>query len=127
MTELRSAGFFRELDHGDAEGPSLHDARSAGPLAHEADIIVYLAYSPVVTWSPTLTRDVLGGGAPIDTLAIHSDGVWAWPSDLVHYVGTYHVALDPDFLAHMEARSWRPPSEDEVEVDTSGLGLPTPD
>jgi len=37
-----------------------------------------------------------------------SDGVYVWPSGLVHYVRDHHVGLPPEFVAHVVARAGEP-------------------
>ena len=36
-----------------------------------------------------------------------SDGVWAWPSGLAHYVTAHHIALPDEFLAHARAQGFQ--------------------
>ncbi|HEX3764094.1 MAG TPA: hypothetical protein VHW23_35615 [Kofleriaceae bacterium] len=50
---------------------------------------------------------------------IHTDGAYAWPEDLAYYVERYHVALPPEFLAHLATAKWKAPAD----VDTSTIEL----
>jgi hypothetical protein len=53
---------------------------------------------------------------PIGSLEILTDGVYAWPSDLVYYITKYHVRISSKFVEHMQEHRWEVPtlSEDEL-------------
>jgi hypothetical protein len=36
-----------------------------------------------------------------------TDGTWAWPEGLAHYVGAHHIALPDPFLEHARAQTFR--------------------
>ena len=50
------------------------------------------------------------------TLSMLSDGHWIWPDYLAYYVSRYGIELAPEFLAHVQSRSWKSGalSDDEV-------------
>jgi hypothetical protein len=107
MKNLENVGFFEELPHGYPHGGSL--AAAVGKLGDEniKDIIGYLRAGKLFVVSPGVAIDVLSKDRQlIGTLAIQTDGDWAWPSDLAYYVQTYRVALPPTFVQHMRTRRW---------------------
>jgi hypothetical protein len=117
--KLRRVGFFRELRHGHKEGPSLRDAVRAWAREDEGGIVAYLRGCPVLIASPGRAKDVLDpGGGRAGTGSVKTDGVWAWPDDLPHYVERYHVELPAEFLAHISARKYQVPrGVDEGSID----------
>lgn len=109
-------GFFRELSHGKKDGPELKQALRAAGDPEEAKVVRYLRAGKVFMASPGIVRDVVDSESPmIGSLSILTDGRYAWPSDLAHYVERYHVRLPEDFLAHMAAQHWRVPQSIELE------------
>ncbi|TMR08214.1 hypothetical protein ETD86_48800 [Nonomuraea turkmeniaca] len=105
---IKQAGFFRELEHGDPSGPSIH--MSLGNLAGEVNEIVdYLSDAPILAATGTTVKDILGErGAIIGIINIQTDGEWAWPSDLAYYVEKYRVGI-PDELGKRIAHLHSPP------------------
>lgn len=100
--DLLAVGFFRELDHGQPDDPSIGDAVGRGDPAVKRRILDHLAGGTVLQVVFTIVTDVLDGtDAPIGPLVIRGDGTWAWPSDLAHYVELYDVALPPEFVDHV--------------------------
>jgi hypothetical protein len=80
---LRRVGYFKELPHGDPEGPALSENIDRSHQESDARIVRYLARGNVLATAPMTTYDVLGAtGQPIGTLQIMTDGTWEWPSDL---------------------------------------------
>ena len=122
---MKLVGFFSELPHGSSDGPSL--AAAVGQLDDDTarHVAGYLNAGTVIV--PTLgTRcfDLLSEEKPdIGPLAIHSDGEWAWPSDLGFYVAKYRVGLPAEFIDHARQRGWRPPelSAEEISAATNDL------
>jgi hypothetical protein len=116
-SRLKQVGFFRELRHGDPHGPSLMEAR--GGLSHEnrAAILHYLRSASILCVAACLFDDALDSSRQsIDNLAIATDGEWKWPTDLPYYVERYEVAIPEEFLAHIQANGWRPPSLSDDEL-----------
>ncbi|MEZ4399058.1 MAG: hypothetical protein R3B06_03520 [Kofleriaceae bacterium] len=103
---LKTAGFFRELIHGDEGGASLIDLRQAVALMGEGRIVEYLRKGVPLIVSPGVVYDVLDGEGPIGTGAILTDGEWAWPDDLAYYLEKYHVALPEDFVNWVVERGY---------------------
>lgn len=104
---LQRAGFFADLPHGDEDGGSLEEARNDAPQPHEARIVAYLRAAPVLVSEAEPVVDVLDSDeASIGPASIHTDGVWAWPADLAHYVERYHVTLPTPFIEHLVDRGY---------------------
>lgn len=113
MTRLRRVGFFREMRHGDAAGPSLHEARRAVASPDDVHIVNYLNSGKIYVATPGPSVDVLDERRPrIAPPHVMTDGVYCWPGDLSYYVQKYHVRLADDFVAHMEANGWAVPDVD---------------
>ncbi|HEY4244251.1 MAG TPA: hypothetical protein VGM88_30770 [Kofleriaceae bacterium] len=110
-------GFFRELKHGEATGPSLRESVRDHAQPDEAKLVAYLKGAPGLIASPGPVRDVLAPGAPIGTRSISTDGVYAWPGDLPYYVAKYHVALPAKFLAHVALEGTAPAFEIDEDLE----------
>ncbi|MYS82709.1 YrhB domain-containing protein [Embleya scabrispora] len=121
-------GVYRELTGRDPAAPGIHDVAGLIPRAFEAEVVGYLRAGAVLAATTTVAYDELSRDrSPIGGLAVRTDGTWFWYSDLAHYVETYHLALDPRFLAHAAKLEWRPPelSADRLRVPEGDLGAGT--
>ncbi len=117
---VERVGFFSELDHGDDDGPSLVTARRYEASPHAEHIVAYLNAGALFIACAGITNDVLDPEHPIiGAPHIRTDGVYAWPADLAHYVAVHHVALPEAFVRHAEANGWRVP--EGVDVTTLEL------
>ncbi len=116
--KLKRYGFFRELAHGDPDGPSL--ARLSGRAPYDDStkkrIAEYLESGHLYIGCPGTVVDVLaeGNATPIGSPDILTDGEWAWPGDLSYYVSRYRVPVPQDMLDTMEKNGWRVPQQVEV-------------
>jgi hypothetical protein len=122
MIKLKRVGFFKELGHGDEQGQSLKASIADTPQEHEAEILYYLEHGILFIATPGIVFDVLANsrkiiGAP----HILTDGIWAWPKDLVYYVKKYHCRLPEDFVEHMKSRNWEPPTKEEVDFGSISI------
>jgi hypothetical protein len=114
---LRKVGFFRELRHGDPDGPSLEMARSQLGLSERSRIALYLRGGGVVATTGTLVGDYFDRRASgVATAEVRTDGIWVWPADLAFYVEKYGVGLPSEFLQHMEGQEFEPPLLEEGEI-----------
>ncbi|MDG9688299.1 hypothetical protein QC334_37190 [Streptomyces sp. DH18] len=112
-------GGFRELEHGSPDGPSIWTAVRPAAPEHEGDLVRYLHAGSTLVATPSAVPDVLSeSGAIIGGLHLLTDGHWLWYSDLAHYVGRYHVELDPAFIEHARGSNWSVPqiSNDRLEA-----------
>ena len=116
---LQKIGFFRELPHGDPDGPSLREACAQAPGADDARILAYLRAGHVYIATMGPTTDVLDGATMVPPPHICTDGHLAWPADLVYYVERYHARLPREAVEHMAARAWQVPAA----VDLRSLSL----
>jgi hypothetical protein len=103
-------GGFRELGFGEDDGPSIHLAVRAAAQPDEEELVDYLRAGTLVVVTGSTVTDELDPLRPriATSLALLTDGAWMWRSDLAHYVGRYHFALDPRFVAHARDHGWRP-------------------
>ena len=96
---ITRVGFFRELSHGEPDGPSLHDAlEHAEDQADRAVIVKYLRSGRVIAAAAGPTHDVLSPDkTPHLPLKICTDGRFVWPADYAYYVDRYRIPV-PDAL-----------------------------
>ena len=115
---LREVGFFRELEHGDRDGPSLRDAVTESPRQDREHLAGYLRSGSVIAATGgMLVDDVLDPERTnVAELMVLTDGEWLWLSDLAYYFEEYKVALPEDFVDHMRALDWTPPSLSDDEL-----------
>lgn len=110
-TELHLVGFPRDEASPDpCDILHLLDRRAAAPHPDEARIADYLRRGQPYIASPGVTFDVLDGRGPIGSGTILTDGVWAWPDDLAHYLETYHVELPEAFVTAIVRAGFTPPT-----------------
>jgi hypothetical protein len=108
MIRLRGVGFNPQ---------GLRDATSIVAHPDEHRIVAYLTGGNVLFARAGYITDVINPSINGLSTGVMTDGVYAWPCELRHYVETYHVELAEDFVAHMRANDWRPPAEDSIELD----------
>lgn len=116
---LRKAGFFRELRHGDPNGPSLPDARERIPPIERPRIAGYLRGGSVLASTGRAVGDWFEtSNTAVAPMNIRTDGVWVWPGDLAFYVERYGVAVPEELVAFMASRSWvaKVLTEEELQV-----------
>ncbi|WP_145450686.1 hypothetical protein [Gimesia panareensis] len=119
--ELRPVGFFNEC-FGGSSGPALMEAVRPSSHAEENEMASYLDQGKVFACIMGQARDVLspdrevaGSGA----CHILTDGVWAWPAFLSHYLRRYHVELPVELWEQAKRRAWTVP----VDIDLAELSL----
>ncbi|MFD4127167.1 hypothetical protein ACFXKK_10470 [Streptomyces globisporus] len=113
----RFVGDFRDLEHGSPDGPSLRSAVGAEAPSNAVELVKYLLSGALLAATTTLVHDVLTpDNSVIGGLHLLTDGHWFWYSDLAHYVEHYHVALDPQFIAHAQASGWTVPQLDDADL-----------
>lgn len=120
--KLKKVGFFRELRHGDENGPSLKTCIRSEPQEDEAKIINYLKSGICFISCSGITQDVLDPSSEFRIPPhILTDGVWAWPQDIVYYVQKYHAQLPSIFVDHMKSNNWTVISENKMDLLTLEL------
>jgi hypothetical protein len=119
---LRRVGFFRELAHGDPDGPSVREVAERGAYDDQAALLRYLRGGTLLVATPGVVDDVLADSPMvIGPPHLYTDGVYVWPADLPYYVEHYRVALPAGFLDAVAARGYRPPAEDELDLGALAL------
>ena len=114
MRKLKRIGFFRELEHGDPEGPSLVASCRDSQRPIEADIVAYLKEGCLLVGTPGVTTNFFSSEQVVGSPDILTDGIWAWPSDLAFYLETYHVELPNEFVEHVNRNSFCVPQALDV-------------
>lgn len=106
---MKSAGFYRQLLHGNAQGPDLGEAVAHPIPEAERDVLSrYLRECPVLAATSRSADDVLDPTkTKVSRINIHTDGEWEWPEDLAYYVETYGARLPPGLAKR--AQELRPP------------------
>lgn len=123
---LLMAGNFRELGFlraiGGAAPPSFVAARGkSGRTAKTTESVArYLRAGWELGPRPQQRSDVFEPSIPAGHTGLLTDGVYAWPHLLAHYVERYDVALPPDFEERMRKRMWSPP----MAIDTNAVVRP---
>lgn len=102
MVQLIPIGFFRELRHsGNPQGPSLQEARRLQPGPYQAQVVDYLKQGTLLVGCLGLVRDFfVGGGPPIASPHLLTDGRHIWYRDLPYYVGHYNVKVPDEFIEY---------------------------
>lgn len=120
--KLTKVGFFRELRHGDRDGPSLYDAVQREGHPDEPKILGYLRAGVIAIVVPMVAGNILH--PEMDkrvSVPILTDGVWAWPNDLQLYVETDHVTLPVLFVRHMMENDWKVPDRSSMALEAFEL------
>ena len=116
--KLKKYGFFKELRHGDENGISLKVLINKNASTNEDKFVKYLKKGVVFIACPGIVKDVLDEkGGIIGSPHILTDGVWAWPADLIYYIEKYHIKIPNDFEKHMMDNSWIPPIEGNINFE----------
>lgn len=117
---LIPVGFYREFRGGQPHEPSVRDAVQTDAAPHEAEILRYLGAGEALITTSSLVADVLDPEfGIIGPPHILTDGIYAWPAILPHYVKRYHVRLSEEFVLHMSANNWSIPSS----INFNGLKI----
>jgi len=115
---LKKIGFFKELMHGDENGPELKKQIRNSSGNEEESIINYLNSGILYIASPGIVSDVLQKSDVIICAPhIFTDGVWAWPGDLSYYVKNYHVELPEEFIKYIKRKDYKIPLESEIDLE----------
>lgn len=95
--DVQRVGMYRELPHGEAEGPSILEK---DPLSVEVKetVVGYLRSGAILAVSGARAVDYFTG-SDIGALNLLTDGDWIWYSDLSHYLDSYDVRLSAEFVS----------------------------
>jgi hypothetical protein len=121
-------GFFRELRHGDPEGPSIDEAL-ADPLepALRDTVARYLEQGSVVVATTARADDVLEPARrDVSGINVLSDGTDVWSEDFAYYVRRYGARVPDEIVAR--ARAGAPPrlSPEAIVAVAERLAPPPP-
>ena len=106
--KLQPVGFFSDLPHGDATAPPLSAVLGRMCAPDSVKIAAYLHAGAPFIVAPQRVGDVLNPDSRFaTTLGVLTDGAWAWPTDLGHYVLTYAVDLPAAFVDHVRACNYQ--------------------
>ncbi|WP_234367425.1 hypothetical protein [Streptomyces pluripotens] len=110
---IKQAGFYRELGgsgHDTPPAPSLRDAARSSGEWDEDRLVAYLEASHEIYTTMGAERDVIADDVWITGAgSLVTDGTFVWPTELAYYVQRHHVALLPEFAAHIRARNYISP------------------
>ena len=115
--KLIATGFFSELKHGRPEGGSLRASLQPAAGPDDAQLVAYLRSGKRLMVAPGPVRDVLAKNAIIGTLEILTDGTFAWPSDLAHYIERHHAQPPAALLEHARTNRFSMPAVDVSTVE----------
>ena len=96
---LRMVGNYRELPHGEQDGPSISE-RKQYDAPVKLHLLTYLTSGPVLAASGSVVVDYFDG-SQIGPLNLQTDGRWVWYSDLAHYLDKWDVELESAFIDHV--------------------------
>lgn len=107
---VKFVGYFRELRHGRADGPSFVHAKGRFN-GNVEEVVRYLESAATLATASGILYDKFRDDGPrIGPLAIKTDGEWTWPSDLAYYLKEYAVELPDEFVVKVHRRKGDPPS-----------------
>ncbi|WP_051267096.1 hypothetical protein [Nakamurella lactea] len=116
MTDLDRVGFFRELPHGDADGPELTEAIAEPLPADQREVVAnYLDRGSVLVATTGTADDVLSPDRrAVADISMHTDGTALWPGDLGYYVRNYGARVPKALLDRAMAGPPPPLTDDEL-------------
>jgi len=117
---LVPVGFYRELRGGSPHQPSLRQAVRSSAMPDAVNVIKYLKAGKILVATGGPVSDVLDPKRGlIGPPHVVTDGTYAWPAILTHYVERHNVHLPHAFIAHMAVRDWNI----SPELDVQGLDI----
>jgi hypothetical protein len=128
IVTLIELGFFRELRHGDPQGPSIVDALEH-PLPPELRDTVarYLERGTVVIATTGRADDVVDpANRDVSGINVRSDGDVVWSEDLASYVRTYGARVPDEVVRRARAGAPRPLDPDAVQELVGRFAPPPP-
>jgi len=107
--KVHEIGRFRELGYEHLpDSPSLRDACGKRTPNDKDKVVRYLRSAVVFIFSPGVVDDCFDGSYA-GSMSLLTDGTYAWPGSLAHYVERYDVVLPEEFERFMESNGWRVP------------------
>lgn len=116
---ITSQGYYKEMPHGNPEGPSIKDFIGKEDRSLIDKICAYLQAGIPLAVTPGVVEDVICpqkgiAGSP----SSFTDGTWVWPGDLSYYVKNYQLKLPDEFIHSMIEHDWAIPiTPEEIDLD----------
>ena len=111
---MKIIGLIKEIYKRD-DLPSVKDLIEECELEDKAYILRYLQSCPVIAVAPGRVVDAITGGPIKGELKMHSDGEYAWRSDVIYYFERYNLKLDDAFLAKIRGKAQLFPNNEAEE------------
>ncbi|MGW7342576.1 WD40 repeat domain-containing serine/threonine protein kinase [Streptomyces sp. NPDC054854] len=119
-TKLKPVGLYRQMYEGWLQNlPSIHEARTGHVLDDRAQVIEYMKAEEFAAMDyMSAIRDLLDHkefilGGP----SLHTDGVWVWRTDSIHYFENHQLEIPEDFLRHVRGSGYRPRTDHGFDDD----------
>lgn len=82
--------------------------RHTTPVDIKQQALEYLKSGYTIAYHKSCQKDRIdeSKGIPCSGSARHTDGEWAWSSELIYYLENYDIPLPQDFISHMKNSSW---------------------
>ena len=100
---MRVIGKFREIYRNNTL-PSINSAISKRNYDKQR-VLDYLIGAKKGSISPAILKDVISGEQIDIQICCYTDGIYAWRSDLIYYVEKYDIALDEQFIKHVNSKT----------------------
>ncbi|BCY13402.1 hypothetical protein [Actinoplanes sp. L3-i22] len=116
-TPAAPVSLARDFDGDDPElGPAFDPDHEHLDAAEAARVLTFLSGGESLLATTARETDVLDSslGAVVPQ-SFRTDGVWIWTDTAGYYLRTYGLAPDPELLAHIRDRDYRPAVLDDVE------------
>ncbi len=119
-TRLKPVGLYRQMYEGWLQHlPSIHEARKGHVLEDRARVIEYMKteeFGAMDYMSAILDlldqKEYIPGGP-----SLHTDGVWVWRTDSIHYFEHHQLEIPQDFLRHVRGNDYRPYTDHAFDYD----------
>ncbi|WP_435972846.1 protein kinase domain-containing protein [Streptomyces sp. Qhu_M48] len=119
-TKLKPVGLYRQMYEGWLDHlPSIHEARTGHVLDDRAQVIAYMkteafaAFDYMSAIHDLLDQKSYIPGGP----SLHTDGVWVWRTDSIHYFENHQLEIPEDFLRHVRGSDYRPRTDHAFDYD----------
>lgn len=119
-TRLKPVGLYRQMYEGWLDHlPSIYEARTGHMIEDRAQVIEYMktegfAALDYMSAIPDLLdqKELILGGP-----SLHTDGVWVWRTDSIHYFEYHQLEIPEDFLRHVRRSAYRPGTDHAFDYD----------
>lgn len=113
---MKRVGWFVEFPDSDPTSPSLRDSIGKMLPSLRPEVARYLHGGTLLATTGAREADYVSGRLDAVPMELRSDGVWAWPGSLAHYVLAYGVEVPEAFLRHIEDQRGVAPSLSAAQV-----------